>query len=90
MQSQSPARAFGTPLHNISNTYSFRFATYNSYRVQAFLKELGLDCYAKIFDDNGFHTLESIAALTDDMLIHMGISLLGHRAALLHACSKQM
>jgi hypothetical protein len=85
-QTYSSSRAFGTSLHNIHNTHSFRLATYNSYKVKAFLKELGLDCYTNIFDDNGFETIESLAALTDNMLIQMGISLLGHRAALLHAC----
>jgi hypothetical protein len=67
-------------------TDSFKVIAYNSYKVQAFLKELGLTCYVKLFSDNGFDTLESIAALTDDMLVQMGVGLLGHRATLLHAC----
>jgi hypothetical protein len=79
-------QSFGTLLHQIQNTDSFRFAAYNFYRVQALLKEFGLSCYTKLFDNNGFNTLESIAVLTDDMLIQMGISLFGHRAALLRAC----
>jgi hypothetical protein len=56
--------------------------------VQAMLKELGLDCYAKIFEDNGFDTVESLTALTDDMLMQLGVGLLGHRAAILQACKQ--
>jgi hypothetical protein len=45
-------------------------------------------CYAKFFEDNGFDSLESIASLTDEMLIQMGIDLLGHRALMLRAAKQ--
>jgi hypothetical protein len=61
---------------------------YHSYKIQAFLKELGLGCYAKLFDDNRFDTIESIVALTDEMLIKIGVNLLGHHAVLLYACKQ--
>jgi hypothetical protein len=56
--------------------------------VHAFLKGIGMLHYAKFFEDNGFDNLESIAYLTDEMLIQMGVDLLGHRALILRAAKQ--